>query len=123
MSTEGFITYLFVCDVCRKVHRLETLSSLHHSGRCTEEECEGTLFTSKRMSDGKLKCTPSKIMPFVDPERVIAHMLMRPGKYDQLQLWRGPGDEHGRIPPTTAKGYDAFPDPDKPMKNITDSWA
>ncbi|KAJ7246650.1 hypothetical protein C8J57DRAFT_1438153 [Mycena rebaudengoi] len=123
VSTEGFITYLFVCDVCWKVHRPETLSSLHHSGRCTEEECEGTLFTSKRTFDGKLKHTPSKIMPFVDPERVIAHMLMRPGKYDQLQLWRGPGDEPGRVSPTTAKDYDAFPDPDKPMKNITDGWA
>jgi hypothetical protein len=75
------------------------------------------------MADGKLKRTPTKIMPFVDPEHVITHMLMRPGKYEQIQLWRGPEDKPGRFPPVKVEGYDAFPDPDKPMKNITDGWA
>ncbi|KAJ7262555.1 hypothetical protein C8J57DRAFT_1231919 [Mycena rebaudengoi] len=123
VSTQGFITYLFVCPLCWKVHHPEDLPSLPESGKCMETDCEGTLFTSKRMADGKLKRTPTKIMPFVDPEHVITHMLMRPGKYEQIQLWRGPEDKPGRFPPVKVEGYDAFPDPDKPMKNITDGWA
>ncbi|KAJ7756554.1 hypothetical protein B0H16DRAFT_1538396 [Mycena metata] len=75
------------------------------------------------MADGKLERTPVKIMPFVDPEQAIAHMLMRPGKYEQLQLWRSPGDEPGPADALHLEGYAAFPDPDKPMKNITDGWA
>lgn len=123
VSTEGFITYLFVCDVCWHVHRPEELPSLPDSGRCTDEDCQGKLFTSKRMSNGKLKRTPVKIMPFVDPERAIAHMLMRPGKYAQLQHWRLAGDAPGPAQPLELQGYDAFEDPDKPMKTISDGWA
>jgi hypothetical protein len=123
VSTEGFITYLFVCDVCWHVHRPEELSMLPDSGLCTEEDCTGKLFTSKRMATGKLKCTPIKIMPFVDPERAIAHILMQPGKYAQLQLWRSAADTPGPAQPLELTGFDAFKDPDKPMKGISDGWA
>ncbi|KAJ7291750.1 hypothetical protein C8J57DRAFT_948984, partial [Mycena rebaudengoi] len=124
VSTHGFITYLFVCNVCWQVHRPEDLHTLPESGACTDDDCEGTLFTTKRMSDGKLKRTPTKIMPYVDPARAIAHRLARPGKYEQLQLWRGPGDAPGPTPPLNDHtGYDAFSDPDKPMKHISDGWA
>ncbi|KAJ7154970.1 hypothetical protein C8R43DRAFT_923002 [Mycena crocata] len=124
VSTDGFITYLFVCDVCWKVHRPEELPNLHESGKCRETNCSGSLFTSKRMADGKLKRTPVKIMPFVDPKRAIAHMLMRPGKYKQLQLWRSAGDAPGCVPPLDeVTGYEAFEDPDKPMKSVCDGWA
>ncbi|KAJ7933639.1 hypothetical protein B0H13DRAFT_2306453 [Mycena leptocephala] len=45
VSTEGFMTYLFVCDVCWQVHTPKELSTLPGSGKCTNEECTGNLFT------------------------------------------------------------------------------
>jgi hypothetical protein len=126
VSTDHFITYLFVCDLCWQVHRPEDLASLPELGKCTADDCSGSLFTSKRMADGGLKRTPTKIMPFVDPQRAIAHMLMRPGEYEQLQLWRGAGDDPSPGCPahaTELRGYNAFPNPDKPMTHISDGWA
>jgi hypothetical protein len=123
VSTDGFITYLFVCNVCWHVHRPKELSSLPDSGKCTDEDCSGKLLTSKRMANGKLKRSPNKIMTFVDPEHAIAHMLMRPGKYAQLQHWRLTGDAPDPVQPLELKGYDAFEDPDKPMKTLSDGCA
>jgi hypothetical protein len=75
------------------------------------------------MATGKLKRTPVKIMPFVDPEHAIAHMLIQPGKYAQLQLWRPSGDAPGPAQPLEPIGFDAFKDPDKPKKGISNGWA
>ena len=120
VSTDRFITYLFTCPVCWKLHCPHELYKI--SAQCNVKDCPGTLFTVKRMADGKDKRTPSKIVPFVDPERGIAHMMMQPGKWDQIQEWRQPGDEPGRQPPIRLTGYAAFPNPDKPMHGIQDGW-
>jgi hypothetical protein len=43
-------------------------------------------------------------------------------KVAQWQHWRGVGDEPGVRPPTTLQGFDAYPDPDKLLHNVTDAW-
>jgi hypothetical protein len=69
-----------------------------------------------------MKRTPTKILPYVHPKKAIQHLLLRPGKYDQLQEWRGPGDEPGQVAPLMVKGHDTFSDPSKPMRDVYDGW-
>ncbi|TFK63271.1 hypothetical protein BDN72DRAFT_803396 [Pluteus cervinus] len=122
ISTQGFITYLFVCDVCWKVHEPEELPHLPDNGRCTDDDCPGVLFRTKRAAEDHIKRVPVKTMPFVEPKNVVAHILSCQGKFDQLQLWRGPGDEPGERVFVDQEGYDAFEDLDRPMNDVYDGW-
>lgn len=119
--TENFITYYFLCDICWQPHHPSELTQLADAV-CSEPACSGILFTSKRLSDGTIKRTPTKILPYVPLKKIIRHLLMQPGKYQQLQQWRGDDDAPGRVPPSTASGYTAFEDPSQPMKDIHDGW-
>ncbi|KIK44122.1 hypothetical protein CY34DRAFT_54623, partial [Suillus luteus UH-Slu-Lm8-n1] len=121
LSTDQFIVYFFVCDICWKLHHPSELSELL-SPDCTVADCDGTLYTSKRLADGTLKRTPIKIVPYVPPERALQRFLLRPGKWDQFQHWRGPEDQPGHVPPIRGRGYDSFPDPSKPMRDIYDGY-
>lgn len=121
LSTEGLITYLFVCDVCWNTHHPRELYDLEGPA-CIDPECNGQLYTSRVGSNGKTKRTPVKIVPYVDPQRSIAHMLMRPGKYEQLQEWRGVDDRPGERRASEQSGYEAFDDPSRPMRDVHDGW-
>ncbi|KAJ7654607.1 hypothetical protein DFH06DRAFT_1092852 [Mycena polygramma] len=121
VSTDDLIIYLFLCDVCWTPHFPEELHDLE-DGHCDQPECEGTLYTVKRLSSGLEKRTPVLTLPFVPPERAIQRMCLQPGKVAQWQEWRGPLDTAGLREPTTSTGYEAFSNPDKPMKDISDGW-
>ncbi|KAG0693990.1 hypothetical protein DFH29DRAFT_881020 [Suillus ampliporus] len=121
LSTDQFIVYVFVCDICWKLHHPSELSELL-SPDCTVADCDGSLYTSKRLTDGTLKRTPTKIVPYVPPERALQQFLLRPGKWDQFQHWRGPEDQPGHVPPIPGNGYDSFPDLSKPMRDIYDGY-
>ncbi|KAJ6554294.1 hypothetical protein B0H19DRAFT_1293882 [Mycena capillaripes] len=108
-------------SVCWKPHFPAELAHLESPG-CQQPECPGLLYEKKRCSNGAEKRTPLLTVPFVPPERAIQRMCLQPGKVAQWQEWRGPGDGAGRREPSTLKGFDAFPDPDKPMTDITDGW-
>ena len=120
LSTEQFITYYFLCDECWEPHHPKQLSTSSHF--CKELDCSGTLYTTKRLTDGSIKRTPTKILSYVNPQKAIQKLLLRPGKYEQLQAWRGPGDEPQCVAPTTATRRDAFPDPSQPMHDIKDGY-
>ncbi|KAJ7027447.1 hypothetical protein C8F04DRAFT_879956, partial [Mycena alexandri] len=121
VSTDDLITYFFLCDVCWKPHSPVQLASLH-SPHCTNPNCAGTLYTTKRLSSGSEKRTPRLTLPFVPPEKALQRMCLQPGKVAQWQEWRGPDDTAGKRAPSTLRGYAAFPDLDKPMIDITDGW-
>jgi hypothetical protein len=121
VSTEGFIIYLFLCPNCWQAHHPRELLALK-SPTCSKPDCLGILYTTKRLADNTEKRTPSLILPFVPPSKAIRRMCMRPGKVEQWQHWRKPGDEPGVRPPTTAHGFDAYPDPDKLLTDVTDAW-
>jgi hypothetical protein len=121
ISTDKFITYYFICDICWTLHHPSELTQLLDPA-CNKPGCSGTLYTSKRLSDGTTKRTPTKILPYVPLKKAIQHLLLRPGKYEQLQQWRGDGDKPGRVQPLMARGLDAFPDPSKHMSDVYDGW-
>ena len=120
--TDHFITYFYLCNVCWKLHRPSNLSKLHKP-TCDENGCTGVLYTSKPLSSGSEKWTPTKILPYFCLKKVVQHLLSCPGKYEQLQHWRYPGnDDPGPAKPFTTQGYDAFLDPSIPMTDIYDGW-
>jgi hypothetical protein len=121
LSLDGFITYYFICDACWELHHPSELYKLH-SPVCGEPDCNGLLYSSKRSHDGSEKRRPMLTVPYVEPEKAIQRMLLQPGKLAQINEWRGPGDEIGKVPPVADKGYDAFPDPFQPIKDVCDGW-
>lgn len=121
ISTDNLIAYYFLCDICWMPYHPSRLSRLT-TAECEKDGCSGTLFTIKKLSKGVQKRTPVKILPYVSLHRAVQHILMRPGKFDQLQHWRGSGDKPQRIPPLQLRGMDAFMDLNKPMTDIYDGW-
>ncbi|KAL1749358.1 hypothetical protein FB107DRAFT_182430, partial [Schizophyllum commune] len=106
VSTDGFIVYLSACPSCWKTHRPAELAELDGPTCKDTTDCEGILFTHKRMADGKQKHTPTF-----------------PGKVKQWQQWRGDGDEVQRVSPSNVRGFAAFADPSKAMQDVCDGWA
>ncbi|SJK99586.1 uncharacterized protein ARMOST_02894 [Armillaria ostoyae] len=97
VSTDGFITYFFICNICWSVHQPPELLELK-SPSCLDSECPGILYTTKRLADGSEKRSPLLTVPFVPPTRAIRRMVLQPGKVQQWQHWRGPDDQPGRRP-------------------------
>jgi len=121
---DDFIVYYFLCPMCWHLYPPAELYHLE-TPECETDGCNGILFKSKRLADGSTKRTPTKIFPFVPPDRAIGRWLLRPGKYEQLQLWReGPDDLPGRSPPENRihQGFDAFIDPSLPIGDVSHGW-
>jgi hypothetical protein len=121
LSAEHFIVYLFVCDTCWKLHHPSELNDLA-TPYCEIQNCPRILHTHKRLLDGSMKHTPTKIVPYVPPEHALQRLFLRPGKWELFQHWRGPGDQPMVISPLPDHGFDSFPDPDKPLDDIYDGW-
>ncbi|EIW75386.1 hypothetical protein CONPUDRAFT_159506 [Coniophora puteana RWD-64-598 SS2] len=94
---------------------IEAFISVASSRRCavtfpasnspvSTKDCPGLLYSEKVLASHVIKRTPVKI-------RALHRILLRPGKWDQLQHWRKDGDEPGPAPPLKATSYDAFVDP------------
>jgi hypothetical protein len=121
LSLEGFITYYFLCPTCWELHHPSELYKLD-SPACGQPECSGLLYSVKRTHDCSEKRRPKLTMPYVEPEKAVQRMLLQPGKLAQINEWRGQGDEVGKAPPAVARGYDAFPDPTQPIRDVCDGW-
>lgn len=122
VNLDSIITYLFICLSCWQVHDPLTLYNEDLQEQCREEDCEGILYTTKLLASGKLKCKPTKVLPYVAPRRAIQHWLLRPGKYEELQQWRRDGDEPHQVPATHAGGDNVFAEPSNPMHDMHDAW-
>lgn len=123
VDPECWIIYDFVCPACWYRYDAGTLYQLH-SQVCIADGCEALVFTFKQLSNGKTKRVPSKILPRVSLIDMLQQILMRPGKYEEFQHWRNPGDEPGPAAPLVppASGYDAFFDPTTRIYDIYDGW-
>jgi hypothetical protein len=84
VEANAYIQYFFVCSVCWKRHEPDTLYKLK-SSMCTEDGCSGQLYTMKRTKKNAQKRLPCKILPYVKLFPAVQRILLRPGKYEQLQ--------------------------------------
>ncbi|KAJ7073659.1 hypothetical protein C8F01DRAFT_1271383 [Mycena amicta] len=121
VATEELIVYLVLCPICWAPHLPETLAKLE-SDECDRPGCSGILFRVKRDASGRDKRIPNLTLPFTPPSLAIQRMCLQPGKLEQWQEWRKEDDAPGHRPPSTSTGYDAFPDLDAPLHDITDGW-
>ncbi|KAI0039529.1 hypothetical protein FA95DRAFT_1460227, partial [Auriscalpium vulgare] len=121
VNTDDIIQTFYICNTCWRMHTHEQVIAMD-SPTCTNDDCEGKVYTIKRMQDGSEKRTPIKIVSYVSPVTAIKLMLARRGKFDQLQHWRRVGDEPGLGPPSTDRGESLQLDPDRPMTDIYDGW-
>jgi len=122
LNTDDYIKYFFVCDICWDRHKPDTLYKLR-SPICSQDSCTGMLYSTKRLADGKEKRTPIKILPYVRFTWAIQRILARPGKWEDFQHWRQPGDEPGQVPPQSFVDWESSFPPDRPMQDIYDGWA
>jgi len=122
VDTGTYIKYFFVCNLCWCRHEPEELYTLK-SGSCSRHSCSGLLFTSKRLQNGLEKRIPVKILPYAKFIYAIQRILLRPGKWDDFQHWRGPEDVPGVVPPISFDEWKRNWPEDEPMCNIHDGWA
>jgi hypothetical protein len=115
------IIYYFLCNLCWDCHPPEDLSSLC-SPLCARAGCNGCLYTTKRLENG-IKRVPTKILASYPIIPQIQRILLRPGKFEELQRWRAPGNQPGINTPDLRSGLDAFPDRDRPLTDVYNGWA
>jgi hypothetical protein len=120
VSTDSLIAYYFLCPDCWAPHHPSTLYKLE-SPTCQKDTCSGLLFSEKQLSS-RTRRVPTKVLSYTSPEKAMQHLLLRPGKYEQFQLWRTGDDQPAEVPPLQHTGLAAFDDLDRPMSDIYDGW-
>ncbi|KAI0309523.1 hypothetical protein OF83DRAFT_1089012 [Amylostereum chailletii] len=120
IDPDRHIVYYALCPVCWKHYPLPTLLEMN-SARCDKLGCDGVIFRTKRMSSGKTKRYPSKLMPTFPILSALQLLLDRPGKYEECQFWRKDGD-HDLSTPISRDEWRENADPSAPMTDIHDGW-
>ncbi|KAF8511756.1 hypothetical protein JB92DRAFT_3117700 [Gautieria morchelliformis] len=69
------------------------------------------------------KRTPCKILPYALLIHAIQRILLRQGKWEDFQHWRGPGDEPGQFPPLGEAEQFDLRGIHAPMHDVYDGWA
>lgn len=124
INLEKYIRYFFVCDRCWTRHSMDTLYALD-SPQCQDEYCDGTLYTIYPTKKRRAKRIPTKLVPMSPLKPALQRILLRPGKFEELNAWRTDEDEPGLGPPSwtpPGTGIDAFADLNRPMRDVMDGW-
>ncbi|KAI0310861.1 hypothetical protein OF83DRAFT_1069830 [Amylostereum chailletii] len=120
VDPDRHIVYYALCPTCWRHYPLPALLDMH-SPRCDKLGCDGIIFRTKRMSSGKLKRYPTKLMPTFPILSALQLLLDRPGKYEECQFWRKDGD-HGLSEPIFKDEWRDSVDRSAPMFDIHDGW-
>lgn len=116
LSTAPYLTYWIVCPLCWTIHHPKKLNSLR-SPICASEDCNGLLYSIK----GNVR-VPSKIVSVANLRVVLQRIMLRPGKYEQMQHWRGLGDEPGPAEPISEASHRELHSDTEVMEDIADGW-
>ncbi|KAG1836471.1 hypothetical protein DFJ58DRAFT_637074, partial [Suillus subalutaceus] len=65
VNLNTIITYLFLCPTCWQVHDSFTLYDEGLWEQCSEDDCDGILYTTKLLASGKSTHKPMKVLPYV----------------------------------------------------------
>ncbi|KAG2123991.1 hypothetical protein DEU56DRAFT_692148, partial [Suillus clintonianus] len=101
VDTEKIVTTYILCPSCWQMYHPSELPTMQ-SQLCTAPGCSAALFRLKRMT-------------------ALAHLLMRPGKWEELQHWQKDGD-HEPAPPITREEWYTEKDVNEPLTDIYDGW-
>lgn len=120
VNPDDLITYFILCPECWHVYHPSELSKLE-TPQCRKKHCNGVLYKVKRTTSGTDKRTPIRSMPAASIKKAIANLLMRPGKWGEMQHWRRDSD-HGPSDPISLQEWSEMLDPLQPLKDIQDGW-
>ncbi|RDX44360.1 hypothetical protein OH76DRAFT_1458045 [Lentinus brumalis] len=121
VDPDRFITYYFICNICWSGHHPRELYRFH-SPACPQEGCDGQLFRLKKMTNGKSKRIPLRVLPTTPIIPTIQRMISRPGKLDEWNRWRQEGDGPGLLPPIEQVDWPGSNDPNLRMFDMMDGW-
>lgn len=121
LSTAPYLTYYIVCPECWLIFPPSDLYDWAGPS-CTSVRCSGQLYSIKRAVNGSEVRTPSKIMPVANLVVVLRRIMLRPGKFDQMQHWRRSGDEPGLAEPVGEAEHRKHHPSSEQMCDITDGW-
>lgn len=120
VDTSKIITTYILCPSCWKMYHPSEFRTLQNP-TCAAPDCSTMLFQMKRTTSEGIKRIPFKVMPVASLKTALARLLMRPGKWDELQHWRREGD-HEPAPPITQQEWYATKALDEPLHDIYDGW-
>jgi hypothetical protein len=120
VDTEKIVTTYILCPSCWQMYHPSELPTMQ-SQLCTAPGCSAAIFWLKRLSSKSQKRIPYKVMPVASFTAALARLLMRPGKWEELQQWRKARD-HEPAPPITREEWYAEKDVSEPLTDIYDGW-
>ncbi|KZV64692.1 hypothetical protein PENSPDRAFT_639268, partial [Peniophora sp. CONT] len=119
------IIFELSCTDCWEPYALCDLDDLQ-SPKCTQAGCDGDLYKTRTVSDGRMKRVPCRIVSRSPLIPALERMMQRPGKPAQYNSWRrGDEDKPGAMPPLAAPpgdGDDAYPNGSYRIHSITEAW-
>lgn len=123
VAPDEYIIYYFICPVCWNRHTPSELYELA-APDCTRVGCDGILYTTNGTRDpsGRLKRTPTKLLPYSSLLGYVQRMLLRPGKAEEVEHWRTPEDMAPRLPISRDEWLE-LTDNDKELRDIHDGSA
>ncbi|KAI0092819.1 hypothetical protein BDY19DRAFT_903565 [Irpex rosettiformis] len=121
VDPDKYIVYYFLCDVCWARHHPSELNELK-TPLCEKDECTGRLWSAKRLRKGITRI-PNKVLATCPIVPQIRRILMRPGKFEELQHWRTYHDDPGPAAPETHEQFKESLDPNRPLNDVYDGWA
>ncbi|KAG1761279.1 hypothetical protein EDD22DRAFT_741887, partial [Suillus occidentalis] len=107
-----------LCPSCWKMYHPSELPSMQ-SAICMAMDCSAIIFRLKRTRSASIKRVPFKVMPVASLKMALARLLMRPGKWNELQHWQGEED-YDPGPPITCHEWHTTTDRNAPLNDIYD---
>ncbi|CDO76806.1 hypothetical protein BN946_scf185033.g3 [Trametes cinnabarina] len=122
VDPDTHIVYYALCTKCWARVSPSELIALPHSS-CTKPGCTGKFYDVKTTVDGRKHRIPLKPLPTTSLIAAVQRMLMRPGKVDELNVWRvGPDDKSGPSPPVSQEEWPGTGNDTFRMNDLWDGW-
>lgn len=121
VNTTSIITTFTLCPVCRRRYSPEYIATTNNES-CINENCEGTLFTQRKLASGGQRRVPNMTYPFASPIAWLRHMLSLPGVSELMQNWRDGDSDQGLSAPMTSEDWMRNIDINKPIGDISEGW-
>lgn len=116
------IVFYILCSKCWKPYH-PTLLYQFEGPACSHSDCVGgLLYTTKDLPNRKTpKRIPCRVLPYYPIVSALQNLLLRPGFYESLQHWRGPGDHEMTFPMSREEWFESR-NPSEPLKDVYDGW-
>jgi hypothetical protein len=121
VNTDAIITIFTLCPICKRRYSSEYIATAD-SDACLNRNCEGILFTLRKLASGSKRRVSNMTYPFASPISWVQHMLSLPGMSELMQSWRNDDSDRGLSAPITNEEWIRNVDINKPIGDISEGW-